>query len=97
MYAIYAYIDPPNHPNVGIYGSPMECLGYEIPILFRATLFTPLFLKHVTRLMVQLWSIHLVLYRQVLHVAHRLHRAAARRAEAPRRRSSAFVLSSFAP
>ena len=25
--AIYAYIDPPNHPNVGIYGSPMECLG----------------------------------------------------------------------
>ena len=20
MYAIYAYIDPPNHPNVGIYG-----------------------------------------------------------------------------
>ena len=27
MYAIYAYIDPPNHPNVGIYGSPMERLG----------------------------------------------------------------------
>ena len=27
MYAIYAYIDPQNHPNVGIYGSPMECLG----------------------------------------------------------------------
>ena len=26
--AIYAYIDPQNHPNVGIYdGSPMECLG----------------------------------------------------------------------
>ena len=24
--AIYAYIDPPNHPNVGIYGSPMECM-----------------------------------------------------------------------
>ena len=28
MYAIYAYIDPPNYPNVGIYGSPMERLGY---------------------------------------------------------------------
>ena len=27
MYAIYAYIDPQNHSNVGIYGSPMECLG----------------------------------------------------------------------
>ena len=27
MYAIYAYIDPPNHPNVGIYGIYMECLG----------------------------------------------------------------------
>ena len=27
MYVIYAYIDPSNHPNVGIYGSPMECLG----------------------------------------------------------------------
>ena len=27
MFAIYAYIDPQNHPNVGIYGSPMECLG----------------------------------------------------------------------
>ena len=27
MYVIYAYIDPPNHPNVGIYDSPMECLG----------------------------------------------------------------------
>ena len=27
MYAIYAYIDPPNHPNVGIYDSPMESLG----------------------------------------------------------------------
>ena len=26
MYAIYT-IDPSNHPNVGIYGSPMECLG----------------------------------------------------------------------
>ena len=25
--AIYAYIDPPHHPNVSIYGSPMECLG----------------------------------------------------------------------
>ena len=24
--AIYAYIDPSSHPNVGIYGSPMECL-----------------------------------------------------------------------
>ena len=31
MYAIYAYFDPPNHPNVGIYGSPMECLG-DVPI-----------------------------------------------------------------
>ena len=29
--AIYAYIDPPNHPNVGIYGSPMECLGSGPP------------------------------------------------------------------
>ena len=35
MYAIYPYIDPPNHPNVGIYGSPMgrvwerECVGSE--------------------------------------------------------------------
>ena len=33
MYAMYVYtyvyIDPSNHPNVGIYiyGSPMECLG----------------------------------------------------------------------
>ena len=25
--AIYAYIDSSNHPNVGICGSPMECLG----------------------------------------------------------------------
>ena len=25
--AIYAYIDPQYHPNVGIYGSPMECPG----------------------------------------------------------------------
>ena len=25
--AIYAYIDTQNHPNVSIYGSPMECLG----------------------------------------------------------------------
>ena len=24
---IYAYIDPQNHHNLGIYGSPMECLG----------------------------------------------------------------------
>ena len=27
MYSIYAYIDPPNDPNVGKYGSLMECLG----------------------------------------------------------------------
>ena len=27
MYGIYAYIEPPNHPNVGKYGSPMEHLG----------------------------------------------------------------------
>ena len=27
MYAMYAYIDPSNHPNVGKYTSPMECLG----------------------------------------------------------------------
>ena len=27
MYAIYAYIDPPNHPNVGKYMPYMECLG----------------------------------------------------------------------
>ena len=27
MYAIYPYIDRPNHPNVGKYGSPMECQG----------------------------------------------------------------------
>ena len=27
MYAIYAYIDPQNHPNVYKYTSPMECLG----------------------------------------------------------------------
>ena len=26
---INAYIDPQNHPNVGKYGSPMECLGIE--------------------------------------------------------------------
>ena len=25
--SLYAYIDPQNHLNVGIYGSPMECLG----------------------------------------------------------------------
>ena len=31
IYAIYAYIDPQNDPNVGIYGSPMECLGYANP------------------------------------------------------------------
>ena len=29
MYAIYAYIDPSNHPNVGIYMAYMECLGYD--------------------------------------------------------------------
>ena len=28
MYGIYAYIDPQNHPNVGIYMAYMECLGY---------------------------------------------------------------------
>ena len=28
MYGIYAYIDPSNHSNVGIYGSPMEHLGH---------------------------------------------------------------------
>ena len=27
MFVIYAYIDPSNHPNVGKYASPMECLG----------------------------------------------------------------------
>ena len=27
MYGTYAYIDPSNHPNVGIYTSPMERLG----------------------------------------------------------------------
>ena len=27
--AIYAYIDPQNHPNVGVYGSPMERLGVD--------------------------------------------------------------------
>ena len=27
MYGIYAYIEPPNHTNVGKYGSPMEHLG----------------------------------------------------------------------
>ena len=26
--AIYAYIEPSNHPSVGIYGSPVECLRY---------------------------------------------------------------------
>ena len=25
--AIHTYIDPVNHPNVGIYGAYMECLG----------------------------------------------------------------------
>ena len=24
---IYVYIDSPNHPNVGIYDNPMECMG----------------------------------------------------------------------
>ena len=28
--AIYAYIDPSNHPNVGKYYIYMECLGYNI-------------------------------------------------------------------
>ena len=27
VYAIYAYIDPPSHPNVGKYASHTECLG----------------------------------------------------------------------
>ena len=31
--SIYAYIDPQNHPNVGKYGSPMECLGVVLPPL----------------------------------------------------------------
>ena len=26
MYGMYAYIDPQNHPNVGIYGSPISCV-----------------------------------------------------------------------
>ena len=30
MCATYAYIDHQNHPNVGINGSPMECLGIYI-------------------------------------------------------------------
>ena len=30
MYAIYAYIDPKNHPNVGIYVAHMECLGHGL-------------------------------------------------------------------
>ena len=33
MYTIYAYIDPQNHPNVGKYTSPMECLGKVSPIM----------------------------------------------------------------
>ena len=28
MCAIYAYIDPSSHTNVGKYDNPMECLGY---------------------------------------------------------------------
>ena len=36
MYAIYAYIDPPNHPNVGIqYMAYMERLGYTVIMLAR--------------------------------------------------------------
>ena len=37
------YIDPTNHPNVGIYGSPMECMGtipqqsMRLPTLTRRT------------------------------------------------------------
>ena len=27
---IYAYIEPANHLNVGIYSSPMECMGYGV-------------------------------------------------------------------
>ena len=37
---IYAYIDPQNHPNVGIYGSSMECLGNEVRLTCRACLRT---------------------------------------------------------
>ena len=33
MYAIFAYIDPQNHPNVGIYGSPMGSLGYDLVMI----------------------------------------------------------------
>ena len=33
MCATYAYIDHQNHPNVGINGSPMECLGIYIYII----------------------------------------------------------------
>ena len=29
---VYAYIDPQNLPNVGIYGSPMERLGYCLEV-----------------------------------------------------------------
>ena len=37
MYAMYAYIDPQNHPNVGIYiyMAYMECLGIYIYIIIR--------------------------------------------------------------
>ena len=31
IYATSAYIDPPNHPNVGIYGN-MECLGIGVDL-----------------------------------------------------------------
>ena len=31
MYVIYAYIDPPNHPNVGKYGIH-GASGYNTPI-----------------------------------------------------------------
>ena len=34
MYAMYAYIDPQTHPNVGKYTSPMECLGRRPPDRF---------------------------------------------------------------
>ena len=33
MYTIYAYIDPPNHPNVNKYGSPMECQDNYMDLL----------------------------------------------------------------
>ena len=41
MYGIYAYIDPPNHSNVGIYGivwdiTPWDCHRY-VPTLIPQT------------------------------------------------------------